>query len=281
MKAFLILCIAGAVLAQTQPPAKKAPATGTATPAAPAAKSAAAPAKTAAPPAVSPVLLKPSSPSLKAKAPELFRVKFATTHGDFVVEVHRDWAPIGADRFYNLVKAGFFKDNAFYRYSPGFIVQFGVHGNPAVTAAWANAKIKDDPFKESNKKATLTFATSGPNSRTTDFFINLKDNAPLNTMGFTPIGTVTEGMDIVEGLYSGYGEMKEMNNPGGVSQSELMSKGKPYLDKNFPKLDSIKTATIIFPEPGAPATKSAAPATKAPAPATKSATPPAPAAKKQ
>ncbi len=283
MKAFLILCISGAVLAQTPAPVKKAaPAAATTTPAAGAAKAAAAPAKTAAPPAVSPALLNPKSPSLNAKAPELFRVKFTTTHGDFVVEAHRDWAPLGVDRFYNLVKAGFFKDNAFYRYSPNFIVQFGAHANPAVTAAWANAKIKDDPFKQSNKKGTLTFATSGPNSRTTDFFINLKDNTPLDTMGFTAIGMVTEGMDVVEGLYSGYGEMKEMNNPSGVSQAELMSKGKPYLDKNFPKLDSIKTATIIFPEPGTPAAapkKEAAPATKAPAPATKSATPAAPAKK--
>src|ERR1700682_3732534 len=141
MKALLILCIAGAVLAQTPPPAKKAPATSTPAPA-----SAPAPAKMAPPSAA---LLNPAS--LKAKAPDLFRVKFVTTHGDFVVEVHRDWAPVGADRFYNLVKAKFFTDNAFYRYSPGFIVQFGVHANPTVTAAWANAKIKDDPFKESNK----------------------------------------------------------------------------------------------------------------------------------
>jgi len=287
MKALLILCISGAVLAQTPPPAKKAPATGTTAPATSTPK-AATPAKATPAPAPSAALLNPTS--LKAKAPDLFRVKFATTHGDFVVEVHRDWSPLGADRFYNLVKAGFFRDNAFYRYSPGFIVQFGVHANPAVTAAWSKAQIKDDPVKESNKKATLTFAMGGPNTRSTDFFINLKDNPSLDHMpgtAFAPIGTVTEGMDIVEGLYSGYGEMKEMNNPGGVSQSELMSRGKPYLDKSFPKLDSIKSATVIFPEAGAPApkkdapaVKKEAPATKAPAPATKS-TPPPPPAKKQ
>lgn len=274
MKALLILCISGAVLAQTPPPAKKAPATGTQAPAA----TAAAPAKMASPSAA---LLNPAA--WKAKAPDLFRVKFATTHGDFVVEVHRDWAPMGADRFYNLVKAKFYTESAFYRYSPGFIVQFGVPANPAVTAAWANAHIKDDPFKESNKKGTLTFATSGPDARTTDLFINLKDNTPLDNMtpGFRPIGTVTEGMDIVEGLYSGYGEMKEMNNPTGPSQGLLMSQGKPYLDKNFPKLDSIKSATVIFPEATAPASKAApgaAPKSGAPA-ATKSATPPAPAKK--
>jgi peptidyl-prolyl cis-trans isomerase A (cyclophilin A) len=272
----LILCIAGAVLAQTPTPAKKAPATGTP---APAATTAAPAAKTAPTPAA---LLHPET--LKAKAPDLFRVKFATTHGDFVVEVHRDWAPLGADRFYNLVKAKFFTDNAFYRYSPGFIVQFGVHANPAVTAAWGKATIKDDPVKQSNKKGTLTFAMGGPNTRSTDFFINLKDNAPLDTYpgtAFAPLGTVTEGMDIVEGLYSGYGEMKEMNNPTGPSQTLLQNQGKPYIDKNFPKLDSIKSATVIFPEaaaPAAPGVKKAAPG-PAGTTGTKSATPPAPAKK--
>jgi peptidyl-prolyl cis-trans isomerase A (cyclophilin A) len=275
MKALLILVISGAVLAQTPAPAKKAPAPATP---APAAKTAAAPPKAAPIPAA---LLNPAS--LKAKAPDLFRVKFVTTHGDFVVEVHRDWAPLGADRLYNLVKARFFTDNAFYRYSPGFIVQFGVSANPAVTDAWAKAPIKDDPVKESNKKGTLTFATSGPNSRTTDFFINLKDNGTsLDSLGFSALGNVTEGMDIVEGLYSGYGEMKEMGGRG-PSQPLVMTQGKPYLDKNFPKLDSIKSATVIFPEPAAPAApavKKAAPgATAAPATAPKSAPPPAPAKK--
>jgi peptidyl-prolyl cis-trans isomerase A (cyclophilin A) len=274
MKALLILCISGAVLAQTPAPAKKAPATST-----PAAVGTpAAPAKVTPPSAA---LLNPAS--LKAKAPDLFRVKFATTHGDFVVEVHRDWAPLGADRFYNLVKAKFFTDSAFYRYSPGFIVQFGVPANPAVTKAWANAQIKDDPVKEGNKKGTLTFAKpDAPNARTTDFFINLKDNTPLDGMGFAALGSVTEGMDIVEGLYSGYGEMKETGG-NGPSQALLMNQGKPYLDKNFPKLDSIKSATVIFPEPaapGAPAVKKAAPgATGATGTPTKSATPPAPAKK--
>jgi len=269
MKALLILCIAGAVLAQTPTPAKKAPATGTPAPAAaPAAKTAPTPA----------ALLHPET--LKAKAPDLFRVKFVTTHGDFVVEVHRDWAPLGADRFYNLVKAKFFTDNAFYRYSPGFIVQFGVHANPAVTKAWANATIKDDPVKQSNKKGTLTFAMGGLNTRSTDFFINLKDNAPLDTYAgtaFAPLGTVTEGMDIVEGLYSGYGEMKGMTPTAtGPDQNLVQTQGKPYLDKNFPKLDSIKSATVIFPEAAAPAAKKAAPGATGTTGSTKSATPPAP-----
>jgi peptidyl-prolyl cis-trans isomerase A (cyclophilin A) len=266
MKALLILTIAGAVLAQTPPPATKAPAKSTPAPAT------ATPAKAAPTP---PALFHPET--LKAKAPDLYRVKFMTTHGDFVVEVHRDWAPLGADRLYNLVKNKFFTDNSFYRFSPGFIVQFGVHANPAVTKAWAAATIKDDPVKESNKKGTLTFAMGGPNTRSTDFFINLKDNTPLDGMGFSPLGTVTEGMDIVEGLYSGYGEMKGMTpTANGPDQGLVQSQGKAYLDKNFPKLDSIKSATVIFPEAPAPATKApakgapatAAPATKAPAPAT-------------
>ncbi len=264
MKALLIVCIAGVALAQPQAPAK-APTKGATAPAA-------APAPAKMPPA-SPALLNPAN--WKAKAPDLYRIKFATTHGDFVVEVHRDWAPIGADRLYNLVKAKFFTDSSFYRYSPGFIVQFGVPANPAVTTAWENATIKDDPVKESNKKGTITFAKpDAPNHRTNDFFINLRDNAPLDGMGFAPLGTVTEGMDVVEGLYSGYGEMKGMPGGNGPDQQLVMTQGKPYLDKNFPKLDSIKTATIIFPESTAPATKSA-PATKAPAAATKSTAPPA------
>ena len=273
MKVLLILSIAGAVLAQTPPPATKAPAKSAPAPAT------ATPAKTAPTPTPA-ALFHPET--LKAKAPDLYRVKFVTTHGDFVVEVHRDWAPLGADRLYNLVKNKFFTDNSFYRFSPGFIVQFGVHANPAVTKAWAAATIKDDPVKESNKKGTLTFAMGGPNTRSTDFFINFKDNTPLDGMGFSPLGTVTEGMDIVEGLYSGYGEMKGMGAGTGPDQPLVQSQGKAYLDKNFPKLDSIKSATVIFPEAPAPATKGA-PATKAApgtgAPATKAPTPAAPAKK--
>jgi len=260
-----MVCMAGAALAQTPPPAQKAPA-----------KTAAPASTTPAPPKMSsppPALLNPAA--LRAKAPDLYRVKFATTHGDFVVEVHRDWAPLGADRLYNLVRNRFFTDNAFYRYSPGFIVQFGVSAWPAVTKAWAGATIKDDPVKESNKKGTITYAMGGPNTRSTDFFINLKDNSPLDGQGFAPLGMVTEGMDVVEGLYSGYGEMKGMPGGNGPDQALVQSQGKPYLDKNFPKLDSIKTATIIFPEATTPA-----PATKSAAPATKSSTPP-PATKKQ
>jgi len=212
----------------------------------PPAKSAEAPSATPATPAAS--LLNPST--LNAKAPDLYRAKFTTTKGDFVVEVHRSWAPLGADRFYNLVKNGFFTDAAFFRYVPGFIVQFGIPANPAVARVWQNANIKDDPVKQSNKKGTLTFATAGPGTRTTQLFINLNDNAGLDGQGFAAFGTVTEGMNIVQGLYSGYGEAPD--------QGRIQAQGKAYLDKSFPKLDSIKSAEVISEE--------AAPAKKAPVP---------------
>ena len=174
--------------------------------------------------------------TLKAQAPDVFRVKFATTHGDFVVEVHRAWAPLGADRFYNLVVNNFFNDAAFFRYVPSFIVQFGLPANPAIGRVWQNANIKDDPGKQSNNRGTLTFATAGPGTRTTQLFINLNNNAPLDSQGFTPFGTVVSGMSVVDGLYSGYGEKPD--------QGQITAQGKAYLDKSFPKLDSIKSATI-------------------------------------
>ncbi|HYW46053.1 MAG TPA: peptidylprolyl isomerase [Bryobacteraceae bacterium] len=247
MRAFALVLVSGAaILAQTPPPPAKtpakAPATGTA---------AAAPARP------NPALLNPSA--LKAKAPDLFRAKFVTTHGDFVVEVHRDWAPLGADRFYNLVKNRFFTDAAFFRYVPNFIVQFGLPASPAVAKAWQDAKIPDDPVTQSNKKGTLVFATAGPKTRTTQLFININDNAGLDPQGFAPFGTVTEGMDVVAGLYKDYGERPD--------QGAITAQGKAYLDKNFPKLDSIKSATVIFPE-AAPPAKKAAPAVKKSEPAT-------------
>ncbi|MBZ5724574.1 MAG: peptidylprolyl isomerase [Acidobacteriia bacterium] len=198
--------------------------------------------------------------ALTAKAPDLYKVKFTTTHGDFVIEVHRDWAPLGADRFYNLVRNHFFTDASFFRYSPNFVVQFGIPANPAVAKVWSEATIKDDPVKGSNKKGMIVFATAGPNTRTTQLFINLKDNAMLDSQGFAPFGTVTEGMDIVAGLYSGYGDDPGMGGHG-PRQDLIQSQGKAYLDKNFPKLDSIKSATVM-PEGGAPA-----PPPKKPAPA--------------
>ncbi len=191
--------------------------------------------------------------ALTAKAPDLFKAKFTTTHGDFVVEVHRDWAPLGADRFYNLVKNHFFTDAAFFRFVPRFIVQFGIPADPKVAAVWQEARIKDDPVKQSNKKGTLVFATAGPGTRTTQLFINLNDNTgSLDGQGFAAFGTVTEGMDVVEGIYSGYGEAPE--------QGRIQAEGKAYLGKSFPKLDSIKSATIVSPEGAAAPPKKTMPA---------------------
>ncbi len=263
MKALIFLLISGSVVLAQAPPAK-APATSAAT-------------KSGAPVRSSGgggSLMNPAA--LKATAPPIYRVKFETTHGDFVVEVHRDWAPLGADRFYNLVKNRFFTNNVFYRNVPNFIVQFGVPANPAVTKAWAHAQIKDDPVKESNKRGTIVFAMAGPNTRSTDFFINLKDNGTsLDGQGFAAFGTVTEGMDVVDGLYNGYGDMAEMGGHG-PSQAKFQAEGNAYIDKGFPKLDRIKTATVIFPEAGAPASKSGAPAKSAAPGASKASTPASP-----
>ncbi len=183
------------------------------------------------------LLLHPGN--LKANAPDDFEAKFVTTNGEFTVEVHRDWSPLGADRFYNLVRNGFFTDAAFFRYVPGFIVQFGIPAKPDIAKVWVNANISDDPIKpgNSNRKGTLVFATAGPNTRTTQLFINVNNNPGLDSQHFTPFGEVTEGLDVVLGFYSGYGEQP--------NQGLIQSQGKAYLDKNFPKLDSIKSATIV------------------------------------
>jgi peptidyl-prolyl cis-trans isomerase A (cyclophilin A) len=242
MKAFLVLLATGTVmLAQTPPPAKSA---------APAAKSAA-----PATPAANP-LLHPEN--LKATAPATFVVKFTTTKGDFVATVHRDWSPLGADRFYNMVKNRYFTNVAFFRNVPNFIVQFGMAPDPKVGAVWQNSTIKDDPAKPGihNTKGTLVFATAGPNTRSNQFFVNTHDNsAGLDSQGFTPFGEVTDGLDIVLGLYAGYGERPQ--------QDRILNEGAAYLDKNFPQLDKIKSATIV---PAAPAGGAAAPATKSTAP---------------
>jgi peptidyl-prolyl cis-trans isomerase A (cyclophilin A) len=203
-----------------------------------------------------PALLHPAM--LKAQAPPEFTVKFTTTAGDFDVQVTRAWAPLGADRFYNLVKHGYFTNAAFFRVVPGFVVQFGLSANPAVNKAWEDAKISDDPVTQSNHPGFLTFATSGPNTRTTQLFINLGDNPRLDGMGFAPFGQITAGMDTVQKIYSAYGEQPE--------QGEITEKGKAYLDKNFPKLDRIVSALITSPAPAAPV-HHAAPATKKPTPA--------------
>jgi peptidyl-prolyl cis-trans isomerase A (cyclophilin A) len=245
------LCFAGALLAAGSF-AGQAPSTApkTATPAHPAAAHAAG----------STSLLHPET--LAAKAPEEYDVTFKTTKGDFVVHVYRAWAPMGADRFYNLVKRGFFTDASFFRVVPGFVVQFGLSADPKISAAWDKAVIKDEPVKASNKVGYLTFAMGGPNTRTTQIFINLRDNSgSLDGLGFAPFGQVTSGLDVVQQLYSGYGDLPEMGGRG-PSEDMISKGGKAYLDKSFPMLDSIKSATVASPPPGAGAA-SAKPAVSA------------------
>ena len=191
--------------------------------------------------AARPSLLKPAS--LNEQAPATFKAKFTTTKGDFVVEVKRSWSPLGADRFYNLVKNHFYDGAAFFRVLPGFVVQFGISANPEISRVWASAYVKDDRVTQSNLEGYLTFATSGPNTRTTQVFISLANNQNLDGMGFSPFGKVIEGMDVVEKFYSGYGEGAPSGR--GPDQGRITNEGKAYLDKNFPLLDSIKTAVIV------------------------------------
>ena len=181
--------------------------------------------------------------ALTAQAPPDYKVKFDTSKGPFVVEVHRDWAPLGADRFYNLVKNGFFNNARFFRVISGFMVQFGINADPKVSAVWRDANINDDPVKQSNTRGMITFATRGPNTRTTQMFINYADNNRLDGMGFAPFGQVVSGMNVVDALYSGYGEGAPRG--AGPEQGRIQSEGNAYLTKEFPKLDYIKSATIV------------------------------------
>jgi peptidyl-prolyl cis-trans isomerase A (cyclophilin A) len=181
-------------------------------------------------------LLNPASPAMTAPAPATYRAKFETSAGDFTVEVTRAWAPLGADRLYNLIKNGFYDGDRFFRVVPGFVVQFGLNGNPAVSAAWRHANLQDDPVAQHNTTGTIVFATAGPNTRTTQLFINYVDNVRLDGMGFAPLGKVVDGMDVVTKIFSGYGQTPD--------QSLIESQGNDYLSRAFPKLDYIKKATI-------------------------------------
>lgn len=189
-------------------------------------------------------LVRPDAPEMKARAPERFRVRFTTSQGDFTITVVRAWAPLGADRFYNLVRGRFFEEARFFRVIKGFMGQFGIAADPAESALWRNATIADDPVRESNMRGRVTFATSGPGTRTTQVFINFSNgNARLDRLGFAPFGEVTEGMDVVGRLYAGYGE----GAPGGSGpdQARIEAQGNAYLQAEFPKLDWIRKAEIV------------------------------------
>jgi peptidyl-prolyl cis-trans isomerase A (cyclophilin A) len=220
----LVLC--ASLLVHGQAPAPKN---------APAKSSAAKPSVTHAAAGAHPSLLNPAL--FKAKAPAVFKAKFTTTAGEFVVEVHRDWAPLGADRFYNLVRGGYFTNAAFFRVVQGFVVQFGLSADPKVNKVWSQARFQDDPVVESNKRGSLVFATAGPNTRTTQLFINYGDNARLDGMGFAPFGTVVEGMDVVDKIFPGYREEPQ--------QDQITEKGDAYLKANFPMIEKIKMARIV------------------------------------
>ena len=201
-----------------------------------------------------PALLHPAQ--LKDQAPDIYRVKFTTTKGDVTIEVTRAWAPLGADRFYNLVKHHFYDQASFFRVVKEprpFMVQFGINADPKVNAAWQqpDATIKDDPVTQSNTRGNISFATSGKNTRTTQVFINFGDNKFLDASGFSPFGKVVEGMEVVDQLYGGYGEGAPSGR--GPEQGRIQAEGKAYLDKSFPNLDRIITAVIVVPEGAAPA----------------------------
>jgi peptidyl-prolyl cis-trans isomerase A (cyclophilin A) len=177
------------------------------------------------------------------RAPAQFRARFETTKGAFVIEVTRAWAPRGADRFYNLVRAGYYDDVAFFRVIANFMVQFGIHGDPAVNQVWREARIPDDPVSQSNKRGMVTYAMAGPDTRTTQLFINFRDNAGLDGQGFSPFGRVVEGMTVVDALYSGYGEGAPRGT--GPDQGRAQMEGNAYLKNSFPRMDFVKTARIV------------------------------------
>ena len=189
------------------------------------------------------VLLHPTDGFWQEQAPERFRVRFTTSEGDFVVEVHRTWAPLGVDRFYNLVRAGFFDDSRFYRVRADYIAQFGIPGHPAISSVWRELSIQDDPVRESNTRGSFAYAMTGPDTRTTQLYINLVDNTHLDTQGFAPLGQVVEGMDVVDRLYAGYDEDAGGGMRGG-KQGKIFSEGNAHLDRDFPELTRLVRAAI-------------------------------------
>ncbi len=197
----------------------------------------------AAPPVVQSAPAPPAAPQT-VPVPDVYRVEFQTTKGSFVVQVTKAWAPIGAERFYRLVESKFYDDSAFFRVVSGFMVQFGISGDPKVTAAWKNSRIADDPVKRSNAVGMITFATSGKNARTTQVFINFGDASFLDRKGFAPFGKVVSGMDVVRNLYGVYGDLSSLGG-NGPDPGMIEDKGNAYLHAKFPKLDYIKTARFV------------------------------------
>jgi peptidyl-prolyl cis-trans isomerase A (cyclophilin A) len=193
--------------------------------------------------ACAPLLVNPHDRRLNAHAPELFRVRFVTSQGDFVVEVHRSWAPIGADRFYNLAAHGFFDGQRFFRVRQGVFTQFGIPGNPRVAQAWRSATIPDDPPRQPNMRGTIAYAFTTANTRATQVFINLADNRQFDPQGFAPFGVVTSGMEVVDRLYSGYGETAGGGMRAG-HQDALFASGNTWLMREFPRLDYIRRARV-------------------------------------
>jgi peptidyl-prolyl cis-trans isomerase A (cyclophilin A) len=189
------------------------------------------------------LLLFPTAPENLVEAPDTFRARFETSEGDFVIQVVKSWAPIAANRFYTLVRRGYYDQARFYRAIQGFMVQFGMAADPQVTNAWRMAPLADEPVTQSNARSYVTFAkSSAPNSRTTQLFINLVDNFSLDTQGFAPFGRVVEGMEVVDRLYTGYGEGAP--NGRGPSQGQILAEGNVYLQRDFPELDYIERATV-------------------------------------
>ena len=184
----------------------------------------------------------PASPAFATQAPDSFRTRFTTTKGDFVIAVHRAWAPRGADRFYNLVRSGYYDGVRFFRVIPGFMAQFGIHGDTGVTAAWRERRIPDDPVRRTNIRGMVTFATAGAGTRTTQVFINYRNNDQLDAMGFAPFGEVVEGMPVVDSLYGGYGDAAPRGR--GPDQYRMHVEGEKYLARQFPKLDKVITARV-------------------------------------
>jgi homoserine O-acetyltransferase/O-succinyltransferase len=188
------------------------------------------------------VLLAPGDSAWTASSPAVWKARFRTSRGEFAIEVHRDWSPLGADRFYNLVRNGYYDDSRISRVVPGFIVQFGIAGHPMVNAAWRDRTIKDDPVRESNVRGSIAFATTGPDTRHTQVYINMVDNVRLDAQGFSPFGRVSEGMPVIDSLFGAYGE----NSGGGMragGQGLLLAGGNAYIDAAYPRLDRILRAT--------------------------------------